>query len=176
MCSSACNALSRQKNPALFLWCLWKKFPGKCTTSTLPGNETSLWFAICLLMVHHLLRSHCGERTLLHPSASKSQLMSFSSETSSSAILTGYRKHSPVRNHPPDQKGCCTSLVLSHVTEAKWHASEQSARAHVSTYASKAPRCQRSSKIMNNRKWTRPVRWSSPSPCHAGLFSLLHTH
>lgn len=56
-------------------------------------------------MVHHLLRSHCGERTLLHPSASKSQLMSFSSETSSSAILTGYRKDSPVRNYPPDQKG-----------------------------------------------------------------------
>lgn len=51
------------------------------------GNETSLWFAICLLMVHHLLRSHCGERTLLHPSARRSQFMSFSSATSSSAIL-----------------------------------------------------------------------------------------
>lgn len=125
LCSLASNAVSRQQNAALFLWHLWKELSEEtCASSTLPGNETSLWFAICLLIVHHLLRSHCGERTLLHPSASKSQLMSFSSETSSSAILAGYRKYVPVRNYPPDWKGCCTSLVLSHVTAEKWHASE----------------------------------------------------
>lgn len=88
----------------------------KCASSTLPGNETSLWFAICLLMVHHLLRSHCGERTLLHPSASKSQLMSFSSETSSSAILAGHRKHGAVRKGPPGRQGCRTRPAVSHVT------------------------------------------------------------
>lgn len=98
-CILASSDLNRQQNAALFLWHSWKELSEeKCASSTLPGNETSLWFAICLLMVHHLLRSHCGERTLLHPSASISQLMSFSSETSSSAILARYRKYLPVRN------------------------------------------------------------------------------
>ncbi len=52
-----------------------------------PGKGSSLWLVTCLLMVHHLLRSHWGERTLLHPPARMSQLISFSSSTSSSAIL-----------------------------------------------------------------------------------------
>lgn len=59
-----------------------------------------------------------------------------------------------------------------HTNSAEWHASDQPTRAQESTQASKAPRCQRSSRIINNRRWTRPVRWSSPSPCHAGLFSV----
>ena len=33
---------------------------------TRTGNVKSLWFVIWRLMVHHLLCSHCGERTLFH--------------------------------------------------------------------------------------------------------------
>lgn len=63
------------------------RIPADLRDVCVPLKGMSLWLATCLLMLHHLDRSHWGDRTLLHPPARSSHLISFSSSTSSSDIL-----------------------------------------------------------------------------------------